>query len=150
VSGVLGSLAGGVIADWLSRWTNKGRVITIAAGFLIGGPMAIWLLTVRDIHVFVPFFIIGFFFLSWYNGPMAAVIFDVVPARVGATVAGAYLLFIHLAGDAIAFPLVGALSDRFGLDRAVFVLPLVATLGGAVILGATRTLAQDMHRAEAG
>ena len=38
---------------------------------------------------------------------MTAVIFDVVPARISATVAGAYLLFIHLAGDAIALPLVG-------------------------------------------
>jgi hypothetical protein len=78
------------------------------------------------------------------------VIFDVVPARVGATVAGAYLLFIHLAGDAIAFPLVGALSDRFGIDRAVFVLPLVATLGGLVVLGAARTVGQDMRRPEPG
>jgi MFS family permease len=72
-----------------------------------------------------------------------------VPARVGATVAGAYLLFIHLAGDAIAFPLVGALSDRFGIDRAAFVLPLVATLGGLVILGATRTVWPDMQRCQA-
>ena len=70
-----------------------------------------------------------------------------VPARVGATVAGAYLLFIHLAGDAIAFPLVGALSDRFGIDRAVFVLPSVALLGGLVILGASRTVGADMKRA---
>jgi sugar phosphate permease len=72
------------------------------------------------------------------------VIFDVVPAKVGATVAGAYLMFIHLAGDAVAFPLVGALSDRFGLDRAILVLPAVAVLGGLVILGATRTVGRDM------
>jgi len=61
---------------------------------------------------------------------------------------GAYLLFIHLAGDAIAFPLVGALSDRFGIDRAVFVLPSVAILGGLVILGAARTVSSDMRRME--
>ena len=146
LSGVLGTLAGGLIADTLRRWTDKGRVITIAAGFLIGGPLAIWILTLRDIHVFVPWFIIGFFFLSWYNGPMAAVIFDVVPARVGSTVVGAYLLFIHLAGDAIAFPLVGTLSDRFGLDKAVMVLPIVALAGGVVMLGGLRTITADMKR----
>ena len=146
LSGVLGALAGGLIADALKRWTDRGRVLTVAVGFLIGGPLAIWLLTVRDIDVFMPIFAVAFFFLSWYNGPMTAVIFDVVPARIGATVSGAYLLFIHLAGDAIALPLVGSLSDRFGLDRAVMVLPVVALVGGIVMLGAMKTVTRDMAR----
>jgi MFS family permease len=70
----------------------------------------------------------------------------VEPPRISATVAGAYLLFIHLAGDAIALPLVGMLSDQFGLDRAILLLPLVVIGGGIVILGATRTAARDMLR----
>ena len=149
LAGVLGVLAGGFIADWLRRWTDRGRVITVAAGFLLGGPLAIWLMTLRDIDVFMPVFAIAFFLLSWYNGPLTAVIFDVVPARIGATVIGAYLLFIHLAGDAIALPLVGMLSDRFGLDRAVMVLPSVALLGGVVMLGAMRTVSTDMRKVAA-
>ncbi len=149
VAGVAGALAGGAIADWLRRYTPSGRVLTIALGLLIGGPLAWWLLTLRDLAVFVPVFAAALFFLSWFNGQITAVIFDVVTATVGATVAGEYLMFIHLAGDAIAFPLVGALSDRFGLERAVLVLPVVAGLGGLVILGATRTVARDMARAAA-
>jgi predicted MFS family arabinose efflux permease len=147
VAGVAGALAGGAIADWLRRYTPSGRVLTIALGLLIGGPLAWWLLTLRDLTIFVPVFAIALFFLSWFNGPITAVIFDVVPAKIGATVAGGYLMFIHLAGDAIAFPLVGALSDRFGLHRAVLVLPAMAALGGLVVLGATRTLRQDVERA---
>jgi sugar phosphate permease len=146
VAGTAGTLFGGALADWLRRYTDRGRVITVALGLLIGAPAAIWLLTVRDQAIFIPVFFGAFFFLSWYNGPLTALIFDVAPARVGATVAGAYLLFIHLAGDAIAFPLVGALSDRFGIDRAVFVLPSVALVGGLVILGAMRTVGSDMMR----
>lgn len=149
LAGTAGTLAGGGLADWLRRYTDQGRVITVALGLLIGAPAAIWLLTVRDQAIFVPVFFGAFFFLSWYTGPLTAVIFDVSPARVGATVAGAYLLFIHLAGDAIAFPLVGALSDRFGIDRAVFVLPSVALVGGLVILGAMRTVGPDMKRVAA-
>jgi MFS family permease len=146
VAGVAGALAGGVVADWLGRVTDRGRVITVATGLLIGGPLAIWLLTIRDLDLFVPTFAVAFFFLSWYNGPLLAVVFDVVPSRIGATVSGAYLLFIHLAGDAIAFPLVGSLSDRIGLDRAVIVLPVVALVGGLVTLGALRTVSRDMNR----
>jgi MFS family permease len=148
VTGTSGILVGGALADWLRRYTEQGRVIAVSLGLLIGGPLAIWLLTIRDPALFVPVFCAAFFFLSWYNGPLTAVIFDVVPARVGATVAGTYLLFIHLARDAIAFPLVGFLSDRFGLGTAVFVLPVVALLGGVVMLGAIRTVGRDMIRAD--
>ena len=147
VAGTAGTLAGGGLADWLRRHTEQGRVIAVSLGLLLGGPLAIWLLSVRDPAIFTPLFFTAFFFLSWYNGPLTAVIFDVVPSRVGATVAGTYLLFIHLAGDAIAFPLVGFLSDRFGIDRAVYVLPTVALLGGIVMLGALRTIGRDMIRA---
>ena len=96
--------------------------------------------------MFQAVFAVAFFCLSWYNGPMTAAIFDVVPARISATVAGAYLLFIHVAGDAIALPLVGTLSDRFGLDRAVLLLPAVVIVGGLTVLGAIRTVGRDMHR----
>lgn len=147
LSGVAGALTGGVVADLLGRKSDYGRVLTVVLGILIGGSLAIWLLTVRDLDLFVPLFAVAFFFLSWYNGPLMAVIFDVVPSRIGATVSGAYLLFIHLAGDAIAFPLVGTLSDRVGLEQAVLVLPIVAVVGGIVTIGALRTVSRDMHRA---
>ena len=149
VFGSLGTLFGGFFADWLRRRTEGARVITIALGMIIGGALAVWLLLQRDPEVFKPLFAAAVFFLTWYNGPIAAAIFDVVPARIGATVAGAYLLFIHLAGDAVAFPLVGALSDRFGLDRAVLLLPAVAIAGGAVVILATRTVERDMARVSA-
>jgi sugar phosphate permease len=149
VAAISGTVCGGLVADSLLRRTPTGRVLTVALGLLIGGPLTLWLLTVRDLALFVPLFFAAFFFISWYSGPIAAVIFDVVPARISATVAGAYLLFIHLVGDTVAFPLVGALSDRFGIDRAVLVLPSVAIAGGLVILLATATVARDMARAEA-
>jgi MFS family permease len=149
VAGTAGALFGGLLADFLRRYTDTSRVLTISFGLLIGGPLAIWLLTVRDMAHFVPIFCAAFFFLSWFNGPIAAIIFDVVPARISATVAGAYLLFIHLAGDAISFPLVGALSDRFGISTAVLVLPSVAIAGGLVVALGIRTVGRDMARVSA-
>jgi sugar phosphate permease len=149
IAGVSGTLFGGFFADWLRKRWETGRVITVGLGLLLGGPLAVWLLTIRDPELFKAVFTIAFFCLSWYNGPITAVIFDVVPPRISATVAGAYLLFIHLAGDAIALPLVGMLSDQFGLDRAILLLPLVVILGGFVILGATRTAGRDMARVAA-
>ncbi|MGH7580105.1 MAG: MFS transporter [Gemmatimonadales bacterium] len=150
IAGVTGTLFGGFLADWLRRRWETGRVIAVGLGLLLGGPLAVWLLTIRDPELFKVVFTVAFFCLSWYNGPITAVIFDVVPPRISATVAGAYLLFIHLAGDAIALPLVGMLSDQFGLDRAILLLPLVSMMGGIVILGATRTAGRDMERVLVG
>ncbi|HEU5051427.1 MAG TPA: MFS transporter [Gemmatimonadales bacterium] len=144
--GALGTLAGGGIADWLRTRTEAARVITISTGMLIGGALATGLLLSRDVALFGPLFAGAVFFLTWYNGPIVASIFDVVPARIGATVAGTYYLFIHLVGDAVALPLVGGLSDRFGIDRAVLLLPAAGMLGGAVIVLAVKTVRRDMAR----
>ena len=150
IAGTAGTLFGGVLADWLRRRYENARVLVVALGLLLGGPLALWLLTIRDPALFQAVFVAAFFCLSWYNGPMTAVIFDVVPPRISATVAGAYLLFIHLAGDAIALPLVGWLSDQFGLDQAILLLPAVVIAGGLVVLGALRTLARDTATVAAG
>jgi hypothetical protein len=146
VAGIAGTLTGGLLADWLQVRFVWARVVVSSIGFMVGAPLAMWLLTIRDLHLFVPVFVASFFFLTWYNGPLTSVIFDVVPASVGTTVAGAYLLFIHLAGDAVSFPLVGFLSDQFGIARAVLILPVMSLIGAIIALGAVRTVGQDMQR----
>jgi predicted MFS family arabinose efflux permease len=148
IAGIAGTVAGGVIADQLRNRFPGARIITTAAGFIIGAPLAIWLLFIRDMSWFVPVFFAAFFFLTWYNGPLTAVIFDVTPPRIATTVAGAFLMFIHLAGDAIAFPLVGMLSDNFGLQRAILLLPVASLVGALIVLTAVRTLGRDTARAQ--
>jgi MFS family permease len=145
--GVLGTVFGGRLGDHLAERFPAGRVIAGSAGFLAGAPLALWLLTVEDLDVFIPLFFITIFFFTWYHGPVSAAIFDVVPPQVAASVIGAYVFFSHIAGDAIAYPLVGFLSDRFGLRTAMFVLPTAAFLGGMVVLLAARSMAADRDRA---
>ncbi len=149
IGGTAGTITGGFIADWLRlRWAS-GRILATGLGFILGSPLAIWLLFIRDMGWFIPVFTAAFFFLTWYNGPLAAVIFDVTPPRIATTVAGAFLMFIHLAGDAIAFPLVGFLSDRFGLQWAVLLLPVAALIGALIVLLAAPAVAADTERAQA-
>jgi MFS family permease len=145
-AGALGVVFGGRLGDRLVERHPTGRVLAGAAGFLIGGPLCLWLLSVRDLDVFVPLFFVTLFFFTWYHGPVAATIFDVVPAGIGASVMGTYVFFTHLAGDAVAYPLVGFVSDRLGLERAVLLLPAVGMLGAVVFLMAGRTVAADIRR----
>ena len=147
--GIAGTVAGGLVADWLRTRVPGAKLITTAIGFFVGAPLLIWLLFIRDLNWFIPVFCAAFFFLTWYNGPLTAVIFDVTPKRIATTVSGAYLMFIHLAGDAVAFPLVGALSDRFGLERAIIMLPIASLIGAAIVLSAVKALEGDTARAVA-
>jgi MFS family permease len=146
VAGVLGSWIGGRFGDRLMQHTPAGRVIASALGFLLGAPICVVLLLMDDVHVFSALFFVVVFFFTWYNGPIAAVLFDVVPRGISATVMGAYVFFIHIAGDAIALPVVGLLSDRYGLRVALMTLPAVGLLGGALLLLAVPTVTRDMAR----
>ena len=146
VGGVLGSWMGGRVGDRLMERTRAGRVIASAAGFLLGAPVCVVLLLVDDVRLFAPLFFVVVVLFTWYNGPIAAVLFDVVPRGIAATVMGAYVFFIHIAGDAIALPVVGFLSDRYGLRIALMTLPAVGLLGGALLLLAVPTVSRDMTR----
>jgi MFS family permease len=146
LAGVLGSWIGGRMGDRLMERTPSGRVIASAAGFLAGAPICVVLLLVNDVRLFSVLFFVVVFFFTWYNGPVAAVLFDVVPRGIAATVMGAYIFFIHIAGDAIALPVVGFLSDRYGLRIALMTLPAVGLLGGALLLLAVPTVGRDMAR----
>lgn len=154
--GALGALVGGRLADRLfERWPG-GRIAVSGAGFLLGAPVVVWLILSHDLRLFVPLIFGTYFFYTWYNGPLAAVIFDVVPAAVRSSVMGAFLLFSHLAGDAVAPPLIGYLSDRLqavwqlsadeALRRAMLLLPTFGLLGGLVILFGLRTVRADMAK----
>ena len=141
----LGALFGGRMGDALMRrWV--GRVLASGVGFVLGGPVCAALLLVNRPSLFVPLLFATFFLYTWYNGPLASVVLDVVPPAVRASVLGAFVLFSHLAGDALAPPLIGTISDRVGLRAAMLVLPAAGALGGLVTLGALRTVGRDMAR----
>ncbi len=146
VAGVLGSWVGGRLGDGLMERWPSGRVLASASGFVIGAPLCVALLLTHDRTLFSVLFFAVVFLFTWYNGPIAAVLFDVVPRGVSASVMGAYVFFIHIAGDAVALPVVGFLSDRYGLQVAMLTLPAIGLLGALVLLVSVRTVGRDMAR----
>jgi predicted MFS family arabinose efflux permease len=125
VSLVSGALVGGTVADALQRRMAYGRVVAVALGFLCAGPFILWgLATERKDSLLTAFFIAGFF-MSWYHGPVTAIIHDMMPVRAHATSVGLYMFVTQLAG-AFGPQIVGEISDVFdlqlGLQLAVGVL----------------------------
>jgi sugar phosphate permease len=126
---LLGVLAGGTIADLLQKRYVHGRVVAIASGFLLATPFILWALaTENKQHVLAAFFLASFF-MSWYHGPVTAVIHDMMPRRAHATSVGLYMFVTQLVGGTLAPVLVGALDDRHTLQIGLLVAVAVMVLG---------------------
>ena len=133
---VLGVLAGGYVADRLQRFYPYGRIIAVAGAFLLATPFL--LLAVQSEEksmVLVGLFIAGFF-MSWYHGPVTAVLHDMMPRRAHATSIGVYMFATQLVGG-FGPNIVGRISDlhdlQLGLQIAVGVMVCGALLMFLVI-----------------
>jgi Flp pilus assembly protein protease CpaA len=74
---------------------------------------------------------VAFFFMSWYHGPVTAVLHDMMPRRAHATSVGVYMFATQLLGG-LGPHVVGRISDlrdlQLGLQIAVAVLVCGALL----------------------
>jgi len=123
--GGLGVVVAGWVADRFVRWRAEGRALTMAVGFSAAVPFAI-LVVVIDHGV--PYFICGWFllfFLPWYNGPMAAIIDDVVDDADAGTAQAAFVFCIHTMGTGLGGFALGLISRLYTLRHA-FILPAIA------------------------
>jgi predicted MFS family arabinose efflux permease len=125
-----GVIVGGFIADTLQKRWNFGRIVTIMMAFLLAAPFIVFALNAETkMMVLAGFFVAGFF-MSWYHGPVTAVIHDMMPPRAHATSVGVYMLLTQLIGGTLGPLSVGQVSDRRSLEAGLY----VAT--GAMVLGA--------------
>jgi hypothetical protein len=77
--------------------------------------------------------------MSGTIGPVAAVVVDVVDARMRATAVAALTMVQNLVGLAGGPLVAGALSDALGLDAALSVMPLASlAAAGVFVFGARR------------
>jgi MFS family permease len=133
VSGLFGVLAGGFLADLLQKRFPFGRILTVACGFLIAAPFVLWAITSEGKHQIVGAFFIAGFFMSWYHGPLTAVIHDMMPRRAHASSVGVYMFATQLFGGILGPYVVGRLDDLadliLGLQVAVVVM-----VGGALLM----------------
>src|SRR5207244_822476 len=95
---VLGVLAGGYVADRLQRSFVYGRIIAVAAAFLLAAPFLLLAIQSEEKSTVLVGFFIASFFMSWYHGPVTAVLHDMMPRRAHATSVGMYMFATHLLG----------------------------------------------------
>jgi len=130
VSSLAGALTGGYVADLLQKRFLYGRILTVALAFLAAAPFVLWAITTEEKgYVVLAFFTAGFF-MSWYHGPVTAVIHDLTPRRAHATAVGVYMFATQLLGGMLGPFVVGKIDDLadllLGLRVAVGVMVLGA------------------------
>jgi len=122
---VLGALSGGYVADRVQRKYPYGRLIVIAAAFLIAAPFLLLAIQSDEKWVVLMGLFVSGYFMSWYHGPVTAVIHDLTPQRAHATAIGIYMFVTQLLG-ALGPQLIGRISDlsdlQIGLQAAVAVM----------------------------
>jgi predicted MFS family arabinose efflux permease len=143
-AGISGVVIAGMVADRLHRIRPSGRALTMALGFFATVPFAIVVVFVDSL---VPYFICGWllnFFIPWYNGPMAAIIDDVVDDADAGTAQATFVPFLHLLGTGPAGLALGICSQYLSL-RYAFLMPAAALLGAAICATvASRHVGADM------
>jgi MFS transporter, Spinster family, sphingosine-1-phosphate transporter len=145
--GLIGTVAGGWLADFAQRRRPEGRLLVAAFGFLVGAPLVLIALLIHTLPLFVSVFIIAAISLSFCTGPLNAVIQDVIAPALRATAIGLSLLLAHLLGDAAAPFVIGAIANNSSLGFALTATaPTFLFLAGLACLVGLRTVARDMHR----
>ncbi len=145
ISGVVGTVVGGWLADFMQRRFAGGRLFTCMLGFLIGAPLVLVALLIHTLALFITVFIVAAISLNFCTGPLNAVIQDIIAPEIRATALGIALLLAHILGDAAAPTIIGVFSDQFSLGTALLVTaPTFLLLAGLVCLLGLRTVAKDM------
>ncbi len=141
VGGLGGTIAGGWLGDRLRGKTRQPYLALSAGSMAIATVLASLALVAEARWAIVALMVTAQFFMWFYNGPVNAIIVNSVSSSLRARAVSMSILCIHLFGDAISPPVVGAIADAtHSLPLAVVVVPIALTLGTGIWLYGWRRL----------
>ena len=146
--GAVGSIVWSVVADRLARRDRRARLY-VPAGVAIATTVFMCSAFGATGPGAVQFGLIlaGATVMTGTIGAVAAVVVDVVNPQIRATAAAVLSLTQNLIGLAAGPVLAGLLSDVYGLDFALSVVPLCGLLAAGTFLTAARSYEADRARA---
>lgn len=124
VDGILASLAGGWLGDYLLRRMKSSYYLVSAASMLLGVPVMIVALFVRG-PLMIPAIGVAAFFLLLNTAPLNAAVINSVGGHIRATALAVNIFIIHILGDVPSPTMMGWVADKRSL-QAAFILPVIA------------------------
>ena len=154
LGGLIGTLAGGWIADRRALKNPAAHLEVGIAGFL-GGAVFITIallapMNAGPIPVFIPAFLLAVICLYLYSGPFTAVSQNVVSPGLRASSVTLLLFVSHVFGDSHSTFDVGVISERIGsLQTALLITsPTLLILAAAIAATGLRTVKRDTQAME--
>jgi len=132
IDGIVASLVGGFLGDFLLKKMKNAYYLVSAASMLLGIPFMIVALFVKGPRM-VPAIGLAAFFLLLNTAPLNAAVINSVGAHVRATALAVNIFVIHILGDVPSPTMMGWVADRRSL-QAAFVLPIIAMAVSSAIL----------------
>ena len=155
VGGLIGTLAGGWLADRRALKSPGAHLETGIVGFLAGAVLiAIAIvspLNVGPVPVFVPVFLVTVVCLYLYSGPFTALAQNVVSPGLRASAVTLLLFIAHVFGDSHSPFDIGYLSDRLGGNLSLALLitsPTLLVLAAVAAAMGLRTVKKDTDKME--
>ncbi len=154
VGGLIGTLAGGWIADRRARTSPAAHLEVGIAGFLIAAVFItialVAPLNIGPIPVFVPAFLITVIAIYLHSGPFTAVSQNVVSPALRASCVTLLLFVSHVFGDSHSTFDVGWISDHVGSLQLALLITSPTLLVVAAIIAATglKSVKPDTERME--
>jgi MFS transporter, Spinster family, sphingosine-1-phosphate transporter len=163
--GLLGTLVGGVIGDRLIKRGVRGAYFWVCGGgAILAAPFCLAMLMTTNVYVYAGSIFVGVTLVLSGNGPVNALLVNMVPSNLRTTALGFAVVTIHLLGDGLSVSLVGMIStwiqnsrtampgvvtalghvfhinpDAQSLSMALLVMPLSLVVGGLLYFVGART-----------
>ncbi len=139
VTGFVGTFAGGWLGDYCTRYSRQAYLWLCGISMLLGAPF-VWLaLTTTETVAYVIYMVVAQFLIFLSTGPINAVIVNLASPLERASAIALSVFAIHLLGDVISPPIIGALSDATSLAEAVKIVPIAVLISGLVWCLAARS-----------
>jgi sugar phosphate permease len=149
LAGFLGTIVGGRLGDRMSARSADGHFVLSAVTLMASLPFTLVAILHPAPAIFWPAMFATLFLLFVNTGPLNAAMANVLPPELRGRGFAVNVVAIHLLGDAISPPLIGAASDRIGLQTPVLVTGALVVLAGIVLLAGRAALRRDLAASSA-
>jgi MFS family permease len=136
VTGFVGTFVGGWLGDRLLRRFRESYLWVSGITTLAAAPFAFVAFMAHAPAVYTAAIVVAELLIFMSTGPINSAIINVVAPEMRATSVALSILAIHLLGDVPSPPLIGYVSDRSTLERAMLILPVAFAVGGLIWIGA--------------
>jgi hypothetical protein len=149
VTGLIGTGVGGWAGDYFAKRSQRAYLWLSAISCLTAAPFVWVALSTPSPKLYLASMVAGQLCLFISTGPINAAIANLATASERASALALSVFAIHVLGDVLSPPLIGALSDRTSLQTALKIAPVADVIGGAIWVWAACTRPRIELRASA-